>query len=133
MFSYFTAASANAALGKIVRLRQHALQRKVEVIRTEQRMQALLADNADIKSYVLLKQELNAKVTEYHRAIESLEETGVVVKNLDDGLLDFPSKRFDEDVWLCWKDGEESVKFWHEKHTGFMGRKPIEVSNESLV
>ena len=47
--------------------------------------------------------------------------------------IDFPSKRFDEEVWLCWKYGETEIKFWHEKDSGFMGRKPIEVSDESLV
>jgi len=52
---------------------------------------------------------------------------------IDDGLLDFPSQRFDDEVWLCWKYGETEIKFWHEKDSGFNGRKPISVSNESLV
>ena len=36
-----------------------------------------------------------------------------------------------EEVWLCWKYGETEIKFWHEKDSGFMGRKPIEVSDDS--
>ncbi|PIY89584.1 MAG: DUF2203 domain-containing protein, partial [Nitrosopumilales archaeon CG_4_10_14_0_8_um_filter_34_8] len=40
---------------------------------------------------------------------------------------------FDQEVWLCWKYGETEIKFWHEKDFGFMGRKPIEVSDESLI
>ena len=39
-----------------------------------------------------------------------------------------PSKRFDEEIWLCWKEGETEIKFWHEKTAALMGRKPISVS-----
>ncbi len=65
--------------------------------------------------------------------VKACKETGVSLKGLDQGLLDFPSRRFNEDVWLCWKDGETEIKFWHELDTGFNGRKPITVSDESLV
>jgi hypothetical protein len=83
--------------------------------------------------YATLKQKLNSVVTKFYQSLEDLENTGVVVKQLDQGLLDFPAKRFDQEIWLCWKEGETEVKFWHEKDSGFMGRKPISVSNESLV
>ena len=72
-------------------------------------------------------------MTKLYKDIEDLESTGVVIKSIDDGLLDFPSQRFDDEVWLCWKYGETEIKFWHEKDSGFNGRKPISVSNESLV
>jgi len=72
-------------------------------------------------------------LTKFYQSIEDLENTGVSLKGLDEGLLDFPAKRFDEEIWLCWKEGETEIKFWHEKDTGFTGRKPISVSNESLV
>ncbi len=65
--------------------------------------------------------------------IEDLENTGVVIKGIDEGLLDFPSKRFDDEIWLCWKQGETEIKFWHEKDIGFSGRKPISVDDKSLV
>jgi len=80
-----------------------------------------------------LKQQLNAAITQFYESSEVLEKTGVVIKSIDQGLLDFPSKRFDEDVWLCWKYGETEIKFWHDTDSGFMGRKPIDVSDESLV
>ena len=82
---------------------------------------------------LLSKEKLNSTITNFYQSIEDLESTGVVLKGLDEGLLDFPAKRFDEEIWLCWKEGETAIKFWHEKDTGFMGRKPISVSNESLV
>ena len=86
-----------------------------------------------MRAYMELKQELNAAVTKLYRSIEVLEAAGVSLKGIDEGLVDFPSKRFDEDVWLCWKAGEPEIKFWHDTDSGFMGRKPIEVSDESLV
>jgi hypothetical protein len=67
-------------------------------------------------------------VTELYKSIEQLEGLGVMIKSVDEGLLDFPSKRFDEEVWLCWKAGEDEIKFWHGKDEGFMGRKPLETT-----
>ena len=57
--------------------------------------------------------------------IQDLEDMGVMVKSVDEGLLDFPSIRNDKEIWLCWKFGENKIKFWHGKDEGFMGRKPI--------
>lgn len=59
-------------------------------------------------------------------AIAEIDATGVQVKDLDVGLLDFPCKVEGEIVLLCWKFGEASIAFWHETNTGFAGRKPID-------
>jgi hypothetical protein len=99
----------------------------------EKQMSLDLTSKTSMKDYIILKQKLNTKVTEFYQSIEDLESIGVVLKGLEQGLLDFPAKRFDEEIWLCWKEGETEIKFWHEKDSGFMGRKPISVSNESLV
>ncbi len=72
-------------------------------------------------------------MTTFYKSIEELEKMGVMIKSIDEGLLDFPSKRFEEEVFLCWKEGESEIKFWHGKEEGFMGRKPISVNDESLV
>jgi hypothetical protein len=93
----------------------------------------VLSTSNKFDEYIPLKQKLNTAITQFYEASENLEKTGVVVKSIDQGLLDFPSKRFDEDVWLCWKYGETEIKFWHEKDSGYMGRKPVDVSDESLV
>ncbi len=96
-------------------------------------MQMLMSTSNKFEDYVVMKQKINSAITQFYTAIEVLENTGVVVKSIDQGLLDFPSLRFNEEVWLCWKYGETEIKFWHEKDSGFMGRKPIEVNDESLV
>ena len=80
-----------------------------------------------------LKKNTVEEKKEKIKKVKVEEKEEVVVKSIEQGLLDFPSKRFDEEVWLCWKYGETEIKFWHEKDSGFMGRKPIEVSDEELV
>jgi hypothetical protein len=133
MFTYFTIASANKILPTVIEKFKKILKQKDEVIKIEQELEASLVTPGTFENYVLLKQKLNSSVTKLYQDIEDLESTGVVIKSIDDGLLDFPSQRFDDEVWLCWKYGETEIKFWHEKDSGFNGRKPISVSNESLV
>lgn len=133
MDNYFTIKSANEMLPTIIKKFQKIKQEKNEVEKMEQKLQMNLSGTSNLNDYVTLKQNLNASVTRFYTSIEELEKTGVVLKGLEEGLLDFPSKKFDDEIWLCWKEGETEIKFWHEKDSGFMGRKPIEVSDESLV
>ena len=133
MFSFFTTNEANKALPDVIKKFEYALSKNNEVRKIEQELQVSVSTTNSFKDYVNLKQSLNSAIIKFYESVEVLESTGVVVKSLEQGLLDFPSKRFNEEVWLCWKHGETEIKFWHEKDSGFMGRKPIEVSDETLV
>ena len=133
MFSFFTANEANRALPDVIKKFEYALAKNLEVKKIEQELQISMSATNSFESYVNIKQKLNSAITKFYESVETLEDTGVVVKNIEQGLLDFPSKRFDEEVWLCWKYGETEIKFWHEKDSGFMGRKPIQVSDDSLI
>ena len=99
----------------------------------EQELATNMSTTSSLADYATSKQKLNSIVSKFYQSIEDLESTGVILKGLDEGLLDFPAMRFNEEIWLCWKEGETEIKFWHEKDVGFMGRKPISVSTESLV
>lgn len=59
-------------------------------------------------------------------AVEKIQDTGCLVKDLDVGLVDFPSMRGGEEVLLCWKLGEERISFWHSTEEGFAGRKALD-------
>jgi hypothetical protein len=131
--SYFTIAAANEALPKVIEKYKNLQKQKQEVQKLEAQLNTQMSVSFNLADYVAIKQQLNGAVTKFYVAVEDLESTGVVLKSLEEGLLDFPSKRFDEEVWLCWKEGEKEIKFWHEKDVGFMGRKPLSVSDESLV
>ena len=122
LFKYFTVQTANEALPSVIQKYENIKKQKNEVIKTEQELQVALSDSNTFEQYVTLKQKLNEELSKFYTTIQELEDTGVVMKGLEQGLLDFPSKRFDEEVWLCWKEGETEIKFWHEKDSGFNGR-----------
>ena len=133
MNSYFSVNDANEILPLVIKKFNYAKKAKAEVVKMEQQLTSEITPTTSLEEYTIIKRKLNSSITKFYQSIEDLENTGVSLKGLDEGLLDFPAKRFDKEIWLCWKEGETEIKFWHEKDTGFMGRKPISVSNESLV
>jgi len=73
-----------------------------------------------------MRLERNRLEESLRAAIERIHSTGCLVKDLDIGLLDFPSRLNNEDVYLCWKLGEDRIRFYHRQDEGFAGRKPID-------
>ena len=59
------------------------------------------------------------------RLVASIQDKGMIVKDLEQGLIDFPHWRDNREVFLCWQRGEKSVAYWHELDAGFRGRKPL--------
>lgn len=59
-------------------------------------------------------------------SIGEVARTGCLIKDLDVGLVDFPAILRGEEVYLCWKLGEERIEYWHRVHEGFVGRKLID-------
>lgn len=57
--------------------------------------------------------------------VRAVEAMGVLVKDLETGLLDFPSQRDDQVIFLCWRYGEPSVGHWHTVDAGFSSRQPL--------
>jgi hypothetical protein len=128
MFTFYTPQTANKALPEVKRLFGSIVAQKNRVVALQEQIEMVVQSGSQFEQFIKKKQELNEAVSMLYKAIEQLENTGVVIKSVDEGLLDFPSKRFDEEVWLCWKAGEDEIKFWHEKDEGFMGRKPLETT-----
>jgi len=131
--SYFSVSDANKILPAVIKKFDHAKKMKIEVMKMEKQLSSGITPVTSLEEYSMIKRKFNSLVTEFYKSIEDLENTGVVLKGLDEGLLDFPAKRFNEEIWLCWKEGETEIKFWHEKDSGFNGRKPISVDAESLI
>lgn len=61
----------------------------------------------------------------FNACLSTLQEWGCELKDLDQGLVDFPSYRDGHLVYLCWKRGEARVEYWHEIEAGFAGRQPL--------
>jgi hypothetical protein len=62
---------------------------------------------------------------ELREAMLEFREREIVLRDLDRGLVDFPSLRGDTEVYLCWEEGEPEIGFWHEPDAGFGGRRPL--------
>jgi hypothetical protein len=73
-----------------------------------------------------LRAERNRLHEAVEDALERIHSTGCIVKDLELGLLDFPARIDNEDVYLCWKLGEDRIRFYHRQDEGFSGRKPLD-------
>ena len=67
-----------------------------------------------------------AERIEIARCVNAIHERGVIVKDLDTGLVDFPALRDGEEILLCWRLGEDEVAYWHGLEEGFAGRKRLD-------
>jgi hypothetical protein len=73
-----------------------------------------------------MRSEYNRLVARVKDALDQIHATGCVVKDLDSGLVDFPAVLRNESVYLCWRLGEDRIRFYHRQDEGFAGRKPID-------
>jgi hypothetical protein len=62
---------------------------------------------------------------ELQNGIAAFEQRGIILRDLDSGLIDFPSVREGDEIYLCWIHGESDIGFWHELDTGYSGRQPL--------
>lgn len=127
----FTIDEANAALAvvrpvaeRMVGLRRHHL----DAIEKRDDLAARIGSNGGgISAADVL--ELDAQIEQTTAALEAcidrLYELGVQVKDVDTGLLDFPSERDGAPVLLCWRVGEQAIEYWHGVDEGFARRKPV--------
>ncbi len=65
------------------------------------------------------------KLAEMKIALEEFESREIQIKDLDRGLVDFPSIIEGREVFLCWEEGEEDIEFWHDLNSGYAGREPL--------
>src|ERR1700732_3730179 len=72
------------------------------------------------------KAEREKAIRRVKDSLAEIDATGVQVKDLDIGLLDFPCKVEREILLLCWKLGESTITHWHGTGEGFASRKPID-------
>ena len=128
---YFTPEEANALLDEIRPLAEAlvAHRRAMAVTATRQaRLVQRIAGNGgdfDPQEPRTLEEEFRREDEAVVRCIEELQRLGVLVKDLDRGLVDFPALRGDDEVLLCWQVGEDEIAYWHGVDEGFAGRKPL--------
>jgi hypothetical protein len=130
---FFTLQQAEKVLPDVAAAIRDAIARKAEYLRIETEWQSLSQRVASMGGLQVDRgqameqkscREEAARALE--RAVERVHEYGCLVKDLDIGLIDFPTLFQGEEVYLCWKLGEAGIQFWHGTHEGFRGRKPID-------
>ncbi len=68
---------------------------------------------------------LEELVEQYSEKLEEFNRLGCLIKDLDQGLVDFYGHKDGRLIFLCWRMGEQGVNYWHEIHSGFSGRRPV--------
>ena len=132
---YFTRREAEELLPIIGGCLGEALEhrKKIEELdevlsRAAAKIMALGGSIPDLGELSSKRREREGLVAELQKAITQIQELGCLVKDLEMGLVDFPSLRDGEEVYLCWKFGEKRIRFYHCIDEGFAGRKPLEDS-----
>ncbi len=129
----FTLQEANALLPRVRTLvsqtQAHAtrlteLQRRLQSFREQKRQgQHAVEGEAGLVQEAL--GEGNRIGAELREAVESLVALGCELKDVQTGLVDFPALREGRIVYLCWRLGEDDIRYWHELDSGFAGRQPL--------
>ena len=120
----FTVEEANALLPTLkelldeLSLRRDALREKAPHL--EPILQATVANGGGRAG-----SEYGVEAYRLHLAVARIRELGVLLKDVDMGLLDFPHERGGRVVFLCWHPPEERIEYWHEIEAGYAGRRPL--------
>lgn len=127
---YFTVGEANALLPKVKRMIREVRfwKRRAEALRRALEHQAM-----DIMERRRMRSLYAAAHRRMREALERLEALGCIVRDVEVGLVDFPALRFGEMVYLCWREDEPQLQYWHGPREGFSGRKPLWPNLEALV
>jgi hypothetical protein len=83
-------------------------------------------DKASFDGYSKSGVEYIESVSHLMFLIHQIKDMGVLLKDADRGLCDFPYVRQGRVVYLCWQLGEEDIRYWHDIETGFAGREPLD-------
>lgn len=122
---FFTLDEANAALPRLNELLEQLMAARRAIIDAQPELWPVLKKsigNGGSKK----AGEVLAEFERVQSAFQAIQALGVLLKDADTGLVDFPHRRFDgSQVLLCWRYGEPEVAFWHELDAGFAGRKRV--------
>lgn len=122
---YFTLSEANETLNTIRPLVDEIQAIRQKVLSSQPEIWSALeksVGNGGNRSLSLLIQDFE----QLDALVHSILELGILIKDINIGLLDFPALREGREVYLCWQLGEGEIAFWHEVDSGYAGRQPID-------
>jgi hypothetical protein len=128
---HFTPEEANAALTQVRPLVERMVEHRhahVEALERQEELEGRIRGNGGGIPPAQLAEtaaEVERHARELARAVDDIVALGAEVKDLDEGLVDFPALRRGETVLLCWQLGEDEIRYWHTVQEGFAGRRPL--------
>ena len=121
---HFSREEANALLPKLTPLLAQLQEAKQDL--TDEQAQELLSEAAPSNGGGKPGHKVGVAFLEVRRLLETLEESGIVLRDIDRGLVDFPALADGREIYLCWELGEDEVAHWHELEAGYGGRRPLD-------
>jgi hypothetical protein len=121
---HFTREEANALLPQLTALLTQLREAKDELTDTE--AHEALSEAAPANGGGEQGRQVGVAFLEVRRMLETVERAGIVLRDIDRGLVDFPALLEDREIYLCWELGEDEVGYWHEIEGGYGGREPLD-------
>ena len=121
---HFTLAEANALLPRLDPALRELREARDRL--TDEDAHAALAGAAPGNGGGEQGRDVGEAFLEVRRLLSGIQELGIVVRDVDRGLIDFPAIRDGREVYVCWQLDEQAVGFWHDLDSGYGGRRPIE-------
>jgi hypothetical protein len=121
---HFTRAEASALLPQLTTLLSQLRDAKDELTDTE--THEALSEAAPTNGGGKQGRRVGIAFLEVRRLIDTVEQAGIVLRDIDRGLVDFPALIDGREVYLCWELGEEEVAYWHDLEGGYGGREPLD-------
>ena len=97
-----------------------------ELLELRQRIFIMGGMNVDVAAMAYRLAEREKAAEEAKNVLAEIDAIGVMVKDLEKGLLDFPSTLDGKSILLCWMLGEKEIAFWHSPEAGYAGRRPVD-------
>ena len=117
----FTLEEANAALSELRERLERIRTLREQVIATAEEISERASRNGGATTPARSEEAADQMRAE----IEAIAAAGIILRDAETGLVDFPSERDGEEILLCWRLGEDDVGFWHPTDSGFSGRTPL--------
>ncbi|HKH23109.1 MAG TPA: DUF2203 domain-containing protein [Solirubrobacterales bacterium] len=121
---HYSPAEANAALATLRPLLERLQEARDQL--TDEEAHEALSDASGGNGGGEHGVQVGEAFLEVRRILTALQEAGIVLRDIDRGLVDFPSTRDGREVYLCWELGEHEVAWWHDPDAGFGGREPLD-------
>ncbi len=128
---HFTPEEANEALAEVAPLVEQMVAHRrahIEALTRQEELEGRIRGNGGgipPATLAAAAAEVESEARELARVIDEIAAHGAQVKDIDEGLIDFPALSRGETVLLCWRLGEDEIRYWHSVEDGFAGRREL--------